>query len=45
MADMALTVGVNEEQILTVVMAAIAVLTRKCSNKSKATSVTISAPI
>jgi hypothetical protein len=39
--DAALIVGVNEEQIT----AAIVVLTRKWSNKSEATSVTISAPI
>jgi hypothetical protein len=45
MADAALTVGANEEQIAAVVAAAIAVLTRKWSNKSGVTSMTISAPI
>jgi hypothetical protein len=41
MADAALTVGANEEQIMVVVVAATAVLTKKCSNKSKVTSKTI----
>jgi hypothetical protein len=45
MADAALTVGANEEQIAAVVAAATTVLTKYWSNKSKATSVTISAPI
>jgi hypothetical protein len=45
MAIATLTVGANEEQITVVVAAAIAVLTRKWSNKSEATSVTISALI
>jgi uncharacterized ParB-like nuclease family protein len=45
MADAALTVGANEEQIAAVVAVAIAVLTRKWSNKLGATSMTISAPI
>jgi hypothetical protein len=45
MADMALTVGANEEQIVVVVASAIAVLTRKWSNKLEATFATISAPI
>jgi hypothetical protein len=45
MEDTALIVGVNEEQIAVVVTASIAGLTRKWSNKSEATSVTISAPI
>jgi hypothetical protein len=45
MADVALTVGANEEQIAAVVATAIAMLTRKWSNKSGATSVTISVPI
>jgi hypothetical protein len=45
MADMTLTVGANEEQIMAVVMAATVVLTRKWSNKLEATSATISAPI
>jgi hypothetical protein len=34
-ADAALTVGANEEQIMAVVMVATAVLTRKWSNKSE----------
>jgi hypothetical protein len=42
MADAALTVGANEEQIAVVATAAIMVLTRKWSNKSEATSATIS---
>jgi hypothetical protein len=37
--------GANEEQITMVVAAATTVLTRKWSNKSEATSVTISVPI
>jgi hypothetical protein len=45
MADAALIVGVNEEQIATVVTAVTAVLTRKWSNKSEVTSATISVPI
>jgi hypothetical protein len=45
MADTALIVGANEEQITAVVAAATAVLTKYWSNKSEATSVTISAPI
>jgi hypothetical protein len=45
MADVTLTVGANKEQITAVVAAAIAVLTRKWSNKSGVTSVTISVPI
>jgi hypothetical protein len=46
MADAALTVGgVNEEQITAVVAAATMVLTRKWSNKSEVTSVTISVAI
>jgi hypothetical protein len=45
MADAVLTVGANEEQITAVVVAATAVLTKKWSNKSKATSKTISVPI
>jgi hypothetical protein len=42
---MALTMGANEEQITVVVTAATAVPTRKWSNKSEVTSVTISTPI
>jgi hypothetical protein len=45
MADAALTVEANEEQIVVVVAAVIAVPTRKWRNKSGAISVTISAPI
>jgi hypothetical protein len=45
MEDAALTMGANKEQIVVVVTAATARLTRKWSNKSEATSVTISAPI
>jgi hypothetical protein len=45
MADAALTVGANEEQIAVVVVTAIVVLTRKWSNKSGATFVTIAVPI
>jgi hypothetical protein len=45
MADVALTVGENKEQITAVVTAAIMALTWKWSNKSEETSVTISAPI
>jgi hypothetical protein len=45
MADVVLTVGANEEQIVVVATAAIMVLTKKWSNKSEATSVTISALI
>jgi hypothetical protein len=45
MADAALTVGAIEEQIAAVVVTTTMVLTRKLSNKSEATSVTISAPI
>jgi hypothetical protein len=40
-----LTVGANKEQITVVATAAIMVLTSKWSNKSKATSATISALI
>jgi hypothetical protein len=45
MADVALIVGAIEEQIAAVVTTATTVLTKKLSNKSEATSVTISAPI
>jgi hypothetical protein len=45
MADVALIVGAIEEQIAAVVMTATTVLTRKLSNKSEATSVTILAPL
>jgi hypothetical protein len=38
-------VGANEEQITVVVMAVTAVPTKKWSNKSEVTSVTISVPI
>jgi hypothetical protein len=45
MADAALTVGANKEQIMAVVVAATVVLTKKWSNKLEVTSATISAPI
>jgi alkylhydroperoxidase/carboxymuconolactone decarboxylase family protein YurZ len=45
MADAALTVGANKEEIAAVVTTATAVLTRKWSNKSEVTSATISAPM
>jgi hypothetical protein len=41
MEDTALIMGANKEQIVVVVMAAIAGLTRKWSNKSEATSAPI----
>jgi hypothetical protein len=45
MVDVVLTVGAIEEQIVAVVTAATAVLTRKWSNKLETTSMTISALI
>jgi hypothetical protein len=45
MADVTLTVGANEEQIMAVVVVATVVLTKKWSNKLEATSTAISAPI
>jgi hypothetical protein len=45
MADVALIMGANEEQIMVVVTEVTAVLTRKWSNKSEANYATISVPI